>query len=71
MYNELIALKITLEVLESQLKNSKLKYDQASIAYNNGLLSELDYLDAKLKYDKSQPALDEQIINFEKLKRNI
>nr|WP_238614504.1 TolC family protein [Borrelia turcica] len=68
MYNELIALKITLEVLESQLKNSKLKYDQASIAYNNGLLSELDYLDAKLKYDKSQPALDEQIINFEKLK---
>ncbi|WKC57721.1 TolC family protein [Borrelia sp. P9F1] len=68
MYNELIALKITLEVLESQLKNSKLKFDQARIAYNNGLLSELDYLDAKLRYDKSQPALDEQIINFEKLK---
>ncbi|UGQ16515.1 TolC family protein [Borrelia sp. RT5S] len=68
MYNELIALKIALEVLESQLKNSKLKFEQARIAYNNGLLSELDYLDAKLKYDKSQPALDEQIINFEKLK---
>ncbi|QMU99593.1 TolC family protein [Borrelia sp. A-FGy1] len=68
MCNELIALKITLEVLESQLKNSKLKYEQARIAYNNGLLSELDYLDIKLKYDKSQPTLDEQIINFEKLK---
>ncbi|UER67999.1 TolC family protein [Borrelia sp. BU AG58] len=68
LYNELIAFKVTLEVLESQLKNSKIKFDQASIAYNNGLLSELDYLDARLKYDQSQPALDEQIINLEKLK---
>ncbi|AWG42536.1 TolC family protein [Candidatus Borreliella tachyglossi] len=68
MYNQLIALKSTLKVFEIQLKNSKLKFEQARISYDNGLLSEIDYLDAKLKYAKAQPALDEQVINFEKLK---
>ncbi|WPM06151.1 TolC family protein [Borreliella sinica] len=67
-YNQLIALKSTLKVFESQIQNSKLKFEQASIAYNNGLISEIDFLDAQLKYKKSQPDLDGQIINFEKSK---
>ncbi|AEW68481.1 Hypothetical protein KK9_0141 [Borreliella garinii BgVir] len=67
-YNHLIALKSILKVLESQIQNSKLKFEQARIAYNNGLISEIDFLDAQLKYKKSQPDLDGQIINFEKSK---
>lgn len=67
-YNQLIALKSILKVFESQIQNSKLKFEQARIAYNNGLISEIDFLDAQLKYKKSQPDLDGQIINFEKSK---
>lgn len=67
-YNRLIALKSILKVFESQIQNSKLKFEQARIAYNNGLISEIDFLDAQLKYKKSQPDLDGQIINFEKSK---
>ncbi|MDO7256537.1 TolC family protein [Borreliella burgdorferi] len=67
-YNQLIALKSTLKVFESQIQNSKLKFEQARIAYNNGLISEIDFLDAQLKYKKSQPDLDGHIINFEKSK---
>nr|WP_267508977.1 TolC family protein [Borreliella garinii] len=67
-YNQLIALKNILKVFESQIQNSKLKFEQARIAYNNGLISEIDFLDAQLKYKKSQPDLDGQIINFEKSK---
>nr|WP_267915014.1 TolC family protein [Borreliella garinii] len=67
-YNKLIALKSILKVFESQIQNSKLKFEQARIAYNNGLISEIDFLDAQLKYKKSQPDLDGQIINFEKSK---
>ncbi len=69
-YNQLIALKSILKVFESQIQNSKFKFEQARIAYNNGLISEIDFLDAQLKYKKSQPDLDGQIINFEKYKRN-
>ncbi len=69
-YNQLIALKSILKVFESQIQNSKLKFEQARIAYNNGLISEIDFLDAQLKYKKSQPDLDGQIINFRKIKRN-
>ncbi|BCR08553.1 hypothetical protein BmHG_00147 [Borrelia miyamotoi] len=68
MYNELIAFKNILEVLKSQLKNSRVKVEQARIAYNNGLISEIDYLDAKLKYSKFQPDLEQQIIEFERIK---
>ncbi|WP_240326125.1 TolC family protein [Borrelia miyamotoi] len=52
IYNELIAFKNILEVLKSQLENSRVKVEQVRIAYNNGLISEIDYLDAKLKYSK-------------------
>ncbi|AHH03101.1 Outer membrane protein tolC [Borrelia nietonii YOR] len=65
MYNELLAFKSILEVLRSQLENGKLKFEQVSVAYRNGLISEIDYIDAKFKYSKLQPDLDEQIIKFE------
>ncbi|ANF33645.1 transporter [Borrelia turicatae] len=68
MYNELLAFKSILEVLESQFENSKLKFEQVKISYHNGLISEIDYLDAKLKHIKFQPSLDEQIIKFEETK---
>lgn len=69
MYNELIAFKNILEVLKSQLENSRVKVDQAGIAYNNELISEIDYLDAELKYSKFQPDLEHQIIEFERTKK--
>lgn len=68
MYNELLAFKSILEVLKSQFENSKLKFEQVKISYHNGLISEIDYLDAKLKHIKFQPSLDEQIIKFEETK---
>ncbi|XQR87865.1 TolC family protein [Borrelia sp. MN22-0132] len=68
MYNELLAFKSILKVLESQFENSKLKFEQVKISYHNGLISEIDYLDAKLKHIRFQPSLDEQIIKFEKTK---
>ncbi|BCR21585.1 hypothetical protein BKFM_00147 [Borrelia sp. HM] len=67
-YNKLIAFKNIFEVLKSQLENSRIKFEQASIAYKNGIISEIDYLDAKLKYSKSQPDLDQHIIEFEGIK---
>ncbi|WP_430644640.1 TolC family protein [Borrelia puertoricensis] len=68
MYNELLAFKSILKVLESQFENSKLKFEQVKISYHNGLISEIDYLDAKLKHIRFQPSLDEQIIKFEETK---
>ncbi|AHH10298.1 Outer membrane protein tolC [Borrelia coriaceae ATCC 43381] len=65
MYNELLALKSISEVLKSQFQNSKLKFEQVKIAYHNGIVSEIDYLDAKLKHSNFQRSLDEQIIQFE------
>ncbi|WP_235048171.1 TolC family protein [Borrelia persica] len=69
MYNELLAFKNILEVLkEQQLEKGKLKFEQVSIAYRNGLISEIDYLDAKLKYNRLQSDLNEQVIKFEDAK---
>ncbi|BDU63175.1 transporter [Candidatus Borrelia fainii] len=68
MYNELLAFKSVLEVLKSQFENSKLKFEQVKISYHNGLISEIDYLNAKLNHSKFQPSLDEQIIKFEETK---
>ena len=67
-YNKLIAFKNILEVLKSQLDNSRIKFEQASITYNNGIISEIDYLDVKLKYSRSQSDLDQHIIEFERIK---
>ncbi|ACH94400.1 uncharacterized conserved protein [Borrelia recurrentis A1] len=68
IYNELLAFKSIVDVLKEQLDKGKLKFEQVSIAYDNGLISEIDYLDSKLKYNKLQPNLDEQIIKFEEIK---
>ncbi|AHH08105.1 TolC family protein [Borrelia anserina] len=71
IYNELLAFKSILDFFKSQVKSGKLTFDQVKVAYHSGLITEIDYLDAKLKYGKVQLDLDEQIIKFEETKNRL
>jgi len=63
-FYSLLVLEESLRLLENNIKTAEKSYRQAEINYNNGLVSELDKLQAQVTLESLRPDYDEALNNY-------
>ncbi|GHT90822.1 hypothetical protein FACS1894140_0130 [Spirochaetia bacterium] len=64
-FYSLLAEKMNIEILRSDLEVKKQQYETANRNYRNGLASELDMLNAQYTFQTAGPALNDAVVKYE------
>lgn len=64
-YFQLLVLKESIAVTQQSLETARGRFEQASINYRNGLVSELTMLSSKVAYENMKPAITDMRIGYQ------
>lgn len=64
-YYSMILQKKNIALFEQNLESARKRYEQAAISYNNGYVSEVQMLGARIRYENMKPSLDQMKNGYE------